>query len=75
MYIAASRPMPALTRRPFLRGQLYGIALYAVMNYIVLPLSGFPGPGRFAWMVLVASLLAHMLLVGLPIALFARAGP
>lgn len=71
-YITASRRLPALAQRPFRWGPLYGLVLYAVMNYVVVPLSAAPGSGRFSWIGLVGGLLAHMLLVGLPIALFAR---
>jgi len=71
-FYAASRRLPALTRRPLVWGPLYGIAVYLVMNLIVLPLSaaahGMPSPP-----VLVNGVLIHMFGVGLPSALFARA--
>jgi hypothetical protein len=61
-----------LVRRPALAGPLYGVVLYLVMTWVVVPLSAAPhaaaSPG---WT--VASVLSHVLLVGLPCALFVRA--
>ena len=71
-YLLASRAMPVLARKPFVFGPLYGLAVYAVMNYVVIPLSAAasakPSPP-----VLANGLLIHLLGVGLPSALFARA--
>jgi hypothetical protein len=53
-------------------GLLYGIAMYVVMNFIVLPLSAYPGKFSFNPEVVVANLLAQMFLFGLPIALVTR---
>ena len=39
VFLAASRRLPALARRPWLYGPLYGLVVYAVMNYVVIPLS------------------------------------
>jgi hypothetical protein len=70
-FLGASRLVPALARHPFVTGPLYGLAVYAVMNYVVIPLSAAasrpPAPP-----VLVNGLLIHMLGVGLPSALVAR---
>ena len=35
VYVAASRKLPALVRRPVPWGMAYGVAAYFVMNYIV----------------------------------------
>ena len=73
VYVAASRRLPALNRRPWLWGPLYGIGCYVVMNYVVLPLSAFPPrtrpPAPVVW---ITGVLAHMFLIGLPIALAAK---
>ena len=67
-FIAAKR-MPALIRQPVLTGPLYGIGVYCVMNYVVIPLSKI-GPRPFPPMaVFVSGLLVHMFVIGLPIAL------
>jgi hypothetical protein len=74
VYSRASRRLPLLTRRPFLCGPLYGVAVYLVMNLVVLPLSAIHGTGLpSALPVLLNGVLIHMLGVGLPSALFARA--
>jgi hypothetical protein len=73
VYYAASRKLQFLVRRPFVAGPLYGVAVYFFMSFVVLPLSAFPhgvslAPGRLA-----VGLMVHILCVGLPIALAARA--
>lgn len=72
-YILASRRLPSLARRPFLYGPLYGLAVYGVMNHIVVPLSAAASSGTPAAPVLINGLLIHAFGVGLPSALFARA--
>jgi len=71
LYVAAAVRIPVLTQRPFVCGVAFGLCIFAVMNYVVVPLSAATdaGPsGRF----LVMGLLAHMLVIGIPIALVAR---
>ena len=72
-YVLVSRRVRLLTRRPVICGLLYGLIAYAVMNLVVLPLSKVGGPSLPAAPVLANGLLIHMLGVGLPSALFARA--
>jgi hypothetical protein len=68
VYVGASRGLPVLIRRPVLSGLFYGVVVYFVMNWIVVPLSAIPRspfrPGMAATLVVI-----HMLFVGLPIAL------
>ena len=76
VYALASLQLPVLVRRPWLCGSAYGLVVYAVMQWVVLPLSAFrPGPpappGTIDWG-LVNLLLAHVFCVGLPIAVSAR---
>jgi hypothetical protein len=72
-YALVSRRVEALRRHAVVLGPLYGIAVYFVMTRVVVPLSaaavGKPAHG----VVLLAGLLAHMFLIGLPSALMARA--
>jgi hypothetical protein len=71
IYVLASRRMPFLVDRPFLAGALYGIAVYLVMNHIVLPLSRRakrPFNPHFA----ITQLVIHIFIVGWSIALSAR---
>src|SRR3546814_1126363 len=71
-YLACKR-WPALARKPVLSGSLYGIALYVVMTYVVVPLSNAGNGGLPAWRWENLSHIAgHMLLVGIPCALGAR---
>ncbi len=72
VFLFASKRLPALVRAPIVSGVLYGIAVYFVMNYIVIPLSAAP-PGRFVLPVFINGILIHMFGVGLPASLVARA--
>ena len=75
VYVLASLRMPLLLRRPVRCGAAYGLVVYAVMQWVVLPLSAFrPGPPVLAGIDWgrVNLLLAHVFCVGLPIALGAR---
>ena len=71
-YHAAARRLPGLTLRPWVYGPLYGLVVYAVMTFIVIPLSASASRSPSAG-VLVHGLLIHALGVGLPAALSARA--
>jgi hypothetical protein len=71
VYHAASTKLPALKRSPLLWGPLYGIGVYLVMNFVVLPLSAAGAP-RLSTPVVVNGVLAHVFFVGMPSALFAR---
>lgn len=72
-YVLAARRLEVLIRRPWLMGSLYGLGLYAVMTYVVVPLSR-ASSGGFSWAVFLDGVFAHVLTVGLPIALAARWG-
>ena len=73
-YHFASRRLPSLANRPFVWGPLYGIAVYFVMNLVVIPLSAITSRGFHpAFPVLVNGLVIHTLGVGLPRAWFAPA--
>lgn len=62
---------PVLYRRPVFFGAVYGVVLYLAMSYVVLPLSkASPLPFIPSWF--LASVLSHVVLVGIPIALVAR---
>ena len=70
-YLAAQR-LPALHERPVRYGALYGLVLYGVMNYVVVPLSA-AGTGSKDPLWVGMSILVHMFLIGVPIALATRA--
>jgi uncharacterized membrane protein YagU involved in acid resistance len=69
VYYLVARRWPLLWQRPILCGTGYGLILYGVMNYIVVPLSAAAhgGPKDPLWVTL--SILVHMFLIGVPIAL------
>jgi len=72
VYALAARRMPALLRHPLRDGIGYGVLLYLVMNFVVLPLSRVGRTPSFAhldWIGL--SVLAHMVF-GVVCVLFAR---
>jgi hypothetical protein len=72
IFFGAASLLPSLTRRPLVIGALYGLVVYIVMNYVVLPLSRIgprPTPPAAVW---VSGVLVHMFLIGVPIALAAR---
>ena len=71
VFYLASRKMMFLIERPVTFGLLYGVAVYAFMNFVVLPLSNvarrpIPVSGR------IIGVLIIMFCIGLPIALVVR---
>ena len=71
-YYLVARRVPSLRERPVPYGAAYGLLLYGIMNYIVVPLSAAGGGAKDPlWVGL--SVVVHMFLIGVPIALFVRA--
>jgi hypothetical protein len=71
-YYLVARRWTLLWQRPLLAGAAYGLLLYAIMNYIVVPLSAAGGGGSQDPLWISLSLAVHALLIGVPIALFVR---
>lgn len=72
VYFTLSRRLPVLIRRPVVSGIVFGLAVWAVMQYVVVPMSLVAGRGGTPPPLMLANaLLIHALGVGLPIALFA----
>lgn len=70
VFYLACKLWPALLQRPFWSGVSYGLTVYLVMNYAVLPLSlASPLPFIPSWF--LDSLLGHVAFVGLPLAYIA----
>jgi len=67
-YVLASRRLSVLTARPWLMGGLYGVVLFVVMNFVVVPLSaiGWHAPKPMG---LLRALIPHVIFVGPAIAL------
>jgi ABC-type spermidine/putrescine transport system permease subunit I len=70
VYYFVARRWEPLHKHPFRYGAIYGLLLYGVMNYIVVPLSAAGGgsAGNRLWIAL--SIVVHMLFIGIPIAFF-----
>jgi hypothetical protein len=71
-FMLGSKQIPMLRRHPVVSGLAYGVAVYLVMNLVVLPLSAVGRP-TFVLPVVINGILIHMFGVGLPSSLFARA--
>lgn len=71
VFYFASRSLLFLIEHPITAGLLYGVVVYAFMNFVVLPLSNVPRlPGTISGRVI--GLLIIMFCVGLPIAAIVR---
>ncbi len=71
IYILASRRIAVLRTQWVLVGLLYGAAVWAVMNLVVLPLTAV-GHSPIPTAALANGLIGHALFVGLPSAFFAK---
>ena len=67
VFVAAARHKPDLTAQPIKWGVIYGLVTYVVMNLIVVPLRFGNWPPKP--LSVATQLFAHIVLVGLPIAL------
>lgn len=74
VYVLAGRAWPAMHRRYLLAGAAFGIGVHLFMQTVVLPLSRIGWRWSLAPRELLLGLTAHVLCVGLPIALLARRG-
>jgi len=71
IYVGATRVLPMLSREAVMWGLIYGVAVFMVMNFVVLPhTAAVKSP--LSLPLLLNGVLGHALLVGLPIALSAR---
>ena len=71
VYWLLSGRFDVLVRRYLLCGAVYGLGVYAFMNYVVIPLSASTR-SRFNLTWVVCSVIVHALLIGIPAAAFAR---
>jgi uncharacterized membrane protein YagU involved in acid resistance len=71
-YVAAMR-MALLLRRPIVSGLIYGLIVYLIMNFIVLPLTRVPPPvAAITLASRVNAVLALLFCIGLTISLLTR---
>ena len=71
IYVLAAQRLPFLLDHPFIGGSLYGIVVYCVMFYVVLPLSRRPRR-PFNLKFALTQLVIHIVIIGWSIALSAR---
>lgn len=67
IYCQSSRRLEFLKSHWLVCGLFYGIAVFLVMNLVVLPLCAYHSMGPYQYRALVQGLLIHMLIIGLPI--------
>ena len=71
VYVLCARVLPMLARRWILGGLLYGVVIFPVMNFIVVPLSAWKSHPHFTALKFAENM-AAMLLFGVIVAFFAR---
>jgi uncharacterized membrane protein YagU involved in acid resistance len=72
IYATVSLKWRALVTHPWACGIAFGIAVFAFMRFVVLPLSAIGAPHLPKGQFLVGELLSHLFGVGVPIAFMAR---
>lgn len=70
-FFLGSRAIPQLSKHFVASGLGFGVAVYFVMNYLVLPLSAV-APSPFSLPMFLNGVIGHAVFVGLPIAWFAN---
>jgi uncharacterized membrane protein YagU involved in acid resistance len=70
LFVIAARQWPTLLDKPIQSGIIYGLITYVAMNWIVVPLR-FDTPLPPAPIAIATQLFAHIILVGIPIAMIA----
>jgi hypothetical protein len=71
-YCLSSRRLPFLKEHWLVCGLFFGIAVFLVMNLIVLPLSAYHYMGPYQYRGLLQGILVHMFIIGLPISFSLR---
>ena len=71
VFLEASRRLAWLRANTAAAGVLFGLGIYVVMNFVVLPLSAYPFPPRFPLLTTVTGVLSHVA-VGVSISLLTR---
>jgi hypothetical protein len=71
VYVFCAKVLPASTRRWILSGLVYGVVIFPVMNFIVVPLSAWKSHPHFTALKFAENM-AAMLLFGVIVAFFAR---
>jgi hypothetical protein len=69
IYYAISTKLSLLLRKPFIFGPVFGLTLFGLMQYVVVPLTAAPRQPPLKADEFLNLVLSHVLCVGLPIAL------
>ncbi len=72
IFVLTSLRFPVLRQRAWITGPLFGVCIYIVMHFVIVPLSQAP-PSSPKGIQFVEEFCGHMFVIGLPIALWARA--
>ena len=72
VFYVASRKLRFLVQQPVVWGLVFGVVVYAFMNFVVLPASQFPQRATPALSSRLIGLAIIMFCIGLPIALIVR---
>ena len=72
IYVLATTPFPLLLSRPILGGFVFGVCVWAVMNFLVVP-NSLARSAPIVWPTTAIMIAGHMLFFGLPIAWVSRA--
>lgn len=73
IFVGVSLRFPVLRRLAWVAGPLFGICIYIVMHFVVVPLSAVHAVSNPEGLQFVEEFCGHMFVIGLPIALWARA--
>ncbi len=73
IFVLTSLRFPVLRQRAWITGPLFGVCIYIVMHFVILPLSAVHAVNNPKGIQFVEEFCGHMFVIGLPIALWARA--
>jgi hypothetical protein len=73
IFVFASLRFPALRQKAWITGPLFGVCIYIVMHFVIVPLSAVHAVNNPRGLQFAEEFAGHMFVIGLPIALWARA--
>ena len=73
IFVLTSLRFPVLRARAWITGPLFGICIYVVMHFVIVPLSAVHAVNNPKGVQFVEEFCGHMFVIGLPIALWAKA--
>lgn len=73
IFVLTSLRFPVLRRMAWITGPLFGVCIYLVMHFVIVPLSAVHKISNPHGVQLIEEFCGHMFVIGLPIALWARA--